>query len=353
MLLLDVLTRYFAVAFLLITAVLAFRDGKNSTPARFAVLAVISVAALLLSTAPAPLKLPQVPFAIAHTLDIPNIVFIWWLCLSMFQDEFKLKLWHWAVFIIYISMGFAYRLLEYGSIKYIPNGFELLLDVVTLAMMLHLVFVALRGRADDLVEPRRRLRLFFVLALTIGSSISILVENLFIENFGAEVTLFRALITLPLSVWGLLWLTKFQPEKLSFQASQSKEIKPAGLDPRDAALHKCLVHEMQEKQIYLDPDLTIRKLAAKLKTPEHRLRVLINQGLGHRNFSSFLNGYRIEEVKKAFNDPRNSRIPVLTIAMDAGYGSLAPFNRVFLLTEGITPSAYRQNLLAEKLVDKK
>ena len=29
-----------------------------------------------------------------------------------------------------------------------------------------------------------------------------------------------------------------------------------------------------------------------LGTPEHRLRALINRKLGHRNFSSFLNGYR-------------------------------------------------------------
>ena len=34
-------------------------------------------------------------------------------------------------------------------------------------------------------------------------------------------------------------------------------------------------------------------------------------------------------------------MPILTIALDAGFGSLGPFNRAFKDAEGMTPSAYR------------
>jgi hypothetical protein len=37
-------------------------------------------------------------------------------------------------------------------------------------------------------------------------------------------------------------------------------------------------------------------LSAKLSVPEYRLRRLINQKLGHRNFSAFVNGYRLSEA---------------------------------------------------------
>jgi len=347
MLLLDVLVRYSAVALLLLLLVLATRDGKKSMPARFAVLVAISVAAMLLSTAPPELRLPPIPFVIVHIIDIPNIVFIWWLGLSMFQDDFKLRPWHWGMFILYSALVFMYRLLEFGVIAGVPNGFDLFVDVVTFAMLAHLTFVTIKGRADDLNNLRRRFRLFFVLALAVGAALTVQAENMFMEDFAENVSLFRAAVALPLTVWALLWLTKLRPEILSFQPMTPMVSKPSGLDPRDQALHKRLLEEMEARKIYLEPHLSIRILADKLKSPEHRLRVLINQGLGFQNFSAFLNQYRIEEVKAAFADPDKARIPVLTIALDAGYGSLAPFNRAFLKLVDMTPTAYRQNLLGK------
>ena len=68
----------------------------------------------------------------------------------------------------------------------------------------------------------------------------------------------------------------------------------------------------------------------------------INQGLGHRNFNSFVNGYRIAEVKAALADPRQAEVPVLTIALDAGFNSLGPFNRAFKAETGLTPTEYRR-----------
>ncbi|MBL4869468.1 MAG: AraC family transcriptional regulator [Robiginitomaculum sp.] len=347
MLLIDVFIRYSTITLLLLLGLLAYRDRKNSTPALYVVLVTISVAALMIITAPGELKPPRTPYIIIHLIDVPNIAFIWWLGLSMFEDDFRLNKWHWAMFILYTGLIFIYRLLEYGAIAHVSPVFNLFVDIVTFAMMAHLFLVAIKGRADDLIEPRRRFRLFFVLALVIGTALTVLAENIFMPEFTDEVALFRAAIALPLTLCGILWLVTFHPEKLSFQTEDIPIPKKTGLDPRDKSLHDRLVQEMDEGKIYLEPDITIRTLAARLKTPEHRLRVLINQGMGYRNFSSFLNTYRIKAVKDAFSAPENTRIPVLTIAMDAGYGSLAPFNRAFLKAEGMTPSAYRHNLLVK------
>jgi AraC-like DNA-binding protein len=72
---------------------------------------------------------------------------------------------------------------------------------------------------------------------------------------------------------------------------------------------------------------------------------VINGGLGHRNFNAFLNGYRIAEAKAALADPAQADVPVLTIAMDAGFNSLGPFNRAFKSETGLTPSEYRRGAL--------
>ena len=74
--------------------------------------------------------------------------------------------------------------------------------------------------------------------------------------------------------------------------------------------------------------------------PEYRLRHLINRQLGHRNFSTFVNGYRLAEAEAALGDPGQAEVPILTIALDAGFGSMGPFNRAFKAQTGLTPTEY-------------
>lgn len=99
---------------------------------------------------------------------------------------------------------------------------------------------------------------------------------------------------------------------------------------------------MTVERAYRQDGLTIADLARKLGLPEYRLRRLINQGLGHRNFNSFVNGYRIAEIKAALADPAQAEVPVLTLALDSGFNSLGPFNRAFKAATGLTPSEFRR-----------
>ena len=87
-------------------------------------------------------------------------------------------------------------------------------------------------------------------------------------------------------------------------------------------------------------------MADRLGLPEHKLRRLINQQLGWRNFNQYLNAYRLADAKAALADPLQAEVPVLTIAMDAGFQSLGPFNRAFKADTGVTPSEYRRQALA-------
>src|SRR6185437_6741367 len=96
---------------------------------------------------------------------------------------------------------------------------------------------------------------------------------------------------------------------------------------------------------YRQEGLTIGVLAAKLDLPEYRLRQAINEGLGYRNFNAFLNRYRINEAKAALSDPSQKDVPVLTIAMDAGFQSIGPFNRAFKADTGATPTEFRRATL--------
>jgi AraC-like DNA-binding protein len=99
---------------------------------------------------------------------------------------------------------------------------------------------------------------------------------------------------------------------------------------------------MVEGKAYRDDGLSITSLSQTLGVQEYRLRRLINGQLGHRNFSAFVNGYRLVEAEAALADPSQAEVPILTIALDAGFGSIGPFNRAFKAHTGLTPTEYRR-----------
>ena len=344
MLILDVLLRYGTVTLLFLIAYLSLRDGKGSRTAIYIFLVTFTVAAMLLTTVHADLQLPRPLHFFFRFSDMGNIVFIWWLGLAMFSDDFRLKWWHWAVLILNCAVLLPSRIMELQGVNFFHPITNYSLDFITLCIMGHLVYVALQGRADDLIEPRRRFRLFFVLALVAATLTAVGAENILAKNHSEFLQTLRCIIIFPMALWGVTWLTKMHPEKLIFENPKDKAPETPAIDPRDQPLLSNLQKAMETDKIYKEAGLTIRLLAESLKTPEHRLRSLINSGLGYRNFSTFLNHYRIEAIKAAFAEPQNSRIPVLTIALDHGYNSLAPFNRAFRDVVGKTPTQYRQSI---------
>ena len=118
----------------------------------------------------------------------------------------------------------------------------------------------------------------------------------------------------------------------------------AAADHRDGALLDRL-QACMDGGIWRREGLSIGALAGELGMPEHRLRSLINDRLGYRNFADFLNARRIEAAKARLADPAEARSTVAAIAFDLGYGSLGPFNRAFRAATGATPTAWRRAAL--------
>ena len=127
--------------------------------------------------------------------------------------------------------------------------------------------------------------------------------------------------------------------------AQDTSTPPAELEEEDARAAAILERLMREERLAREPGLTVAALAARLRMPEYRLRRLINQRLGHRNFNAFLNQWRLGEVKDALADRAQREVPISTIALDAGFASLGPFNRAFRAETGLTPSAFRARSL--------
>ncbi|WP_397444736.1 helix-turn-helix domain-containing protein [Polaribacter sp. R77954] len=98
---------------------------------------------------------------------------------------------------------------------------------------------------------------------------------------------------------------------------------------------------MTHKKPYLNPSLTIRKLAAELKMNPRDVSVLINQNL-NKHFFDFINEYRIEEAKKILKDPSKKAFTVLEILYEVGFNSKSSFNTAFKKHTGLTPTQFRK-----------
>lgn len=98
---------------------------------------------------------------------------------------------------------------------------------------------------------------------------------------------------------------------------------------------------MVQEKLFLDENLSLRKLSQKLEAEPNFISYILNNYLG-KNFYEYINFYRVEEVKKRIQDPRFSKYTLTAIAYDCGFNSKATFNRVFKKIVGLSPSAFKK-----------
>lgn len=348
---------------LLIAAIL-LRDRGDRAVSRLSAALAVSAAASAICSAPGFPWPWQYWSLFLLALSCGGAVIFWLWADATFDDDFVLRPWHGALWAGIVGA----QLFAAGWSEQWPALGRAIERVLPL---LYLCFAAL-GVAQTLATWRadlvaRRLRLRPV--VLIGASIYIAV-NVFQGNWSGSLTpdsmvsrssasvasvwsvanAFGLVVLLSLSGWSLfravgtpqgsvLPATSDEPGGIRSTAPD----QPAAIDP---ALLRRLEHLMTVERAYRREGLTIGSLSSELGVPEYRLRQLINEGLGHRNFNAFLNRYRIEEARAALADPEQKEVPVLTIAMDAGFQSLGPFNRAFKAAADLTPTEFRRRALA-------
>ena len=132
-------------------------------------------------------------------------------------------------------------------------------------------------------------------------------------------------------------------EKTAYVTVDKKKEKYAGIVMSEEEWVDCaekIKNHVETEKAYLNPDLSLPQLAETLDIPTHHLSRVINDQFGV-NFFSFVNKYRVEEVKTKISDPKFQNLSILGIAYESGFNSKSAFNRVFKQMEGMTPSEYK------------
>ena len=326
-------------ALLLLLAAVLVRDYGRETSARLGAAFALGTTAYALTSAagyPAIAGAWSMPLL---ALSAGNNVVFWAFSTALFDDGFRLRWWHAALWLLLVGAGFAMCLAPTPLL-----GLALTLSSLVFGVLA--MIPALTSWRIDLVERRRRLRGFVVVASSLYIGVTALAQLAGVQHRApAEGSLLGAIGLLLISAVVALSLVRVGHDTLFPMLAETPQpavpAEPLPQDP-DRGLLATLEKLMTSERAYRQDGLTIGTLASQLGLPEYRLRRLINQGLGHRNFNSFVNSYRIAEAKTALSDPGQAAVPVLTIALDAGFSSLGPFNRAFKAETGTTPSEYRR-----------
>jgi len=118
---------------------------------------------------------------------------------------------------------------------------------------------------------------------------------------------------------------------------RSSSLKEDQLDRLQNALEQL----MQKEKLYLDPQLTLSKLAAQLNISSNHLSQLINT-LYHKSYSDYINDLRVAEVKALLRSKESQNKTINSLAYDSGFNSISSFYTVFKKQTGMTPSEFRK-----------
>lgn len=97
---------------------------------------------------------------------------------------------------------------------------------------------------------------------------------------------------------------------------------------------------MDEERPFINAELTVQDLSKQLNISRHHLTELLNNDIG-KNFFTFINEYRVEEVKRRLLDARFEHLTIVAIAFESGFNSKSTFNSIFKQNTGNTPSQWK------------
>jgi AraC-like DNA-binding protein len=345
---LDATVRIAGVFLLLVLGLLLARDARSRRLAGwFAAFALCLAGFLIGNTADPSLRLSG-PIAVgAHVVSGYLVVCLWWFALSCFDRSFRPQ---GAV----LASGLAWLILASADRGFLGawSADRLSRPLVALGfgMIAYLVWRLVHDRAGDLLERRRSLRVTVVVLLAGLLFVERGKEALFGPAWRPEpYVVIQNTAILGFILWLMSQLLRADTRLLtSGPAAQSLASAPA-LAAGETRLAARLRVLMEVERIHLDPDLTFGAFVRRMAAPERSVRRLINHQLGHDHFRAFLNAYRMAEARRLLADPGRADDKLVAIAMDAGFASIASFNRVFRATEGCSPSEFRRRGASEDL----
>ncbi|MEP2987755.1 MAG: AraC family transcriptional regulator [Parasphingorhabdus sp.] len=308
------------------------------------------MSAYLLWSAPWFEILPSEVQAVSFALTLYNPLLFWLATRALFNDAMSFSRLEAVVTALYSIVTFALIISRYQDADDAANALAVGYRITAFVLVLQSLSQMIRQYGDDLLNPRRRMRIFLFGILGTYLVGLFVIRLIFPDAKPPEsIMTLNALTVAILAIANNFVCVNFRTELLPPpKTSESLVLQNEKFDYSDIATPETqliakVTGAMENDHMYREEALTVSALARAMGAQEYLLRRAINQGLGYRNFSQFLNSYRLSEIRTALCDPGKGHLPILTIAYDAGFNSIGPFNRAFKQAYGVTPSQFRRS----------
>ena len=138
----------------------------------------------------------------------------------------------------------------------------------------------------------------------------------------------------------------FNRNKNDEETTENKTTKSTLLSENQIITLTQLLDEQLKKKIFLEPDISLDKIADLCGTNRNYISNLINRN-HELNFNSFINKLRIEEsIKIMINEQNNVQLKNLYKRL--GYNSYTVFNDAFKKHTGVTPKIFLNTIIQDK-----
>jgi AraC-like DNA-binding protein len=309
------------------------RDLKTLTTVGLAA----SVGTFLVTSMPHASALLGVAIYPLTALCSTHPVWFWLASSAMFSDAKALSRWQVASLIAMACLGLLYQ----------SASLRILFGLASLSFACLAPLTVFVGMEGDLDARRRAIRRRFVPIVSAYLALVVAVQLIVLLRGSATPKPLVLLNLLVIDTVAAVAVSTFIRLRIVNWFEQVDVPPPPALSRLEQSALDRLKARFVPEKLYARSSLTIGALAELLGTQEHVLRRVINRGLGFRSFSDFLHAYRLPDAARRLRDPAMRRVPVLTIALEAGYGSIGPFNRAFRERFGMTPTEYRRASDAE------
>lgn len=98
---------------------------------------------------------------------------------------------------------------------------------------------------------------------------------------------------------------------------------------------------LMDRELFKNPELSLRTASQELGTNEKYLSQAINAG-GGENFNTFINRFRVNEARRIILEGQHNEVGMEELGLMVGFSNRHTFSRAFTQIAGISPSVFKK-----------
>lgn len=163
----------------------------------------------------------------------------------------------------------------------------------------------------------------------------------FAYSIGAYASYIVGALSFSFVLYLIVLLFVFKSRKESTFFKEKEKYKNKAIEQGTVEQIRQGLSSIVEKELFLNPDLTLDEMAKEIKVSRHVLSQFLNEQLG-KSFSAVINEYRIEKAKSLLQTEKNYTVE--SLGYDSGFNSKSTFFTTFKKLTGKTPAEYQKGL---------